>query len=91
MSVLAENVATPFDNAPVPNCTAGVVVLSRKVTIPVGVPIAGATADTVATKLTGCPARDGFAEEASTTAALPLLMTSLRAADVALVKLVSPE
>jgi hypothetical protein len=51
-SVPAENAATPFDSVPVPSCVAGAVAPSMKVTVPVGVPVAGATADTVAVNVT---------------------------------------
>ena len=83
--------ATPADSVPVPNWVAGVVVLSRKVTIPVGVPIAGAVAVTVAVKVTDWPNTDGLGLEASPTVAPPWLMTWVRAVDVTGSKLLSPE
>jgi len=36
-----------------------------KVTVPVGVPVPGATAVTVAVNVTDCPKTDGFAEDVS--------------------------
>jgi len=42
-----------------------------KVTVPVGVPVAGAAADTVAVMDTDSPRVDGFKLEANLTAALP--------------------
>ena len=90
-SALVANVATPFDNVPVPSWVAGVVVLSRKVTVPVGVPSAGATAETVAVKVTDSPVSDGLADDVSATDALPWLTTWVSDVDVVLVKFVSPE
>jgi hypothetical protein len=43
------------------------VVPSRKVTVPVGVPVAGATAETVAVKVTDWPGSDGLTEDVSAT------------------------
>jgi hypothetical protein len=68
-----------------------VVVPSRKVTVPVGVPVAGATAATVAVKVTDWPSEDGFKLEESPTVALPCPTTWVRAFEVAAVKLVFPE
>jgi len=65
--VEVEKLATPFTRAPVPRA----VVPSRKVTLPVAVPIAGATADTVAVKVTDWPKVDGFLLEANPTVVLP--------------------
>ena len=56
------NVATPDTfSAPVPS----VVAPSLNVTVPVAVPVAGATTLTVAVNVTGCPNTDGFSEEAN--------------------------
>jgi hypothetical protein len=87
---VVDNVATPLAfsvTGPVPR----VVVPSRKVTVPVGVPVAGATAVTVAVKVTDWPSDDGFKLEVSPTAALPWLTTWVTALDVAAVKLAFPE
>ena len=55
------NVAVPLDNGPVPS----VVAPSRNVTVPLGVPAPGATAATVAVKVTLCPKTDGLEDEAT--------------------------
>ena len=55
----AANVATPALSAPVPS----VVAPSLNVTVPVAVPLPGATAATVAVNVTPCPNTDGFAED----------------------------
>ena len=62
-------VATPLVRVPVPK----VVVPSRKVTVPDGVPAPGATAATVAVKVTGDPEGDGLADEARVVVVLALL------------------
>jgi hypothetical protein len=85
--VEVEKLATPFARAPIPRAAAP----SRKVTVPVGVPIAGATAETVAVKVTDWPSDDGFLLEASPTDVLPFWMTWVRTLEVAAVKLLSPE
>ena len=46
---------------------------SLKVTVPVGVPVAGATAVTVAVKVTLCPKLDGLTLEASAVVAFALV------------------
>jgi hypothetical protein len=84
-----EKMAAPFApsvTAPVPK----VVVPSRNVTVPFGVPMAGARGVTVAVNVTDCPCAAGFAEELSATAALPLFTIWARAAEVAPAKLLSP-
>ena len=53
------NVAAPPLRVPVPS----VVLPSLNVTVPVGVPLAGAAAVTVAVKVTDCPKTEGFADE----------------------------
>jgi hypothetical protein len=52
-------VVVPPMSVPVPR----VVEASLNVTVPVGVPAPGATALTVAVKVTDCPKTDGFADE----------------------------
>jgi hypothetical protein len=91
ISVLVEKAAAPFDSVPVPSWVGGVDVSSRKVTVPVGVPTAGAAAETVAEKVTGWPSGDGLLEDVSTTAAPPWLTTWARTVEVALAKLESSE
>jgi hypothetical protein len=68
-----------------------VVVPSRKVTVPVGVPVAGATGATVAVKVTDWPSEDGFKDDVRPTVALPCPTTWVRALEVDAPKLVSPE
>jgi hypothetical protein len=74
---------------------ARVAVPFRKVTVPVGVPVAGGMAETVAVKVTDWPNSDGLRLETSPVAALLLLTVWLTAcvsgAEVALVKLELPE
>src|SRR6185437_13053006 len=53
---------------PVPSVAAP----SLKVTVPVGVPVAGAVAATVAVRVTDCPNTEGLADEATVLAVLPL-------------------
>jgi hypothetical protein len=63
---------------------------SRKVTVPVGVPVAGATGLTVAVNVTAWPNTDGFTDEV-TVVELPALPTVwMIAAEVLLAKFVSP-
>ena len=64
-------VATPPLSVPVPRVTPP----SLKVTVPVGVPLAGAVAATVAVKVTDCPKTEGFADDVTAVAELPLLTT----------------
>jgi hypothetical protein len=63
---------------------------SRKSTVPVLVPDAGAVAVTVAVKVTLCPDTEGLAEEVTTVVVLPLLTVWVRGADVLELKLTSP-
>ena len=49
--------------------------LSRKVTVPVGVPEPGAEAETVAVKVTDWPKTEGLAEDTTAIAELALLTT----------------
>ena len=46
--------------------------LKAKVTVPDGVPVAGATAPTVAVKVSGCPVTPGFADELTVVVVDPL-------------------
>jgi hypothetical protein len=85
-----ENVAvvTPavVESVPVPN----VVVLSLKVTVPVGVPDPGEVTITVAVNVTDCPKIVGLAEETTLVVVSALLTTWDRDAEVLVLKLVSP-
>jgi hypothetical protein len=63
---------------------------SRKVTVPVGVPAPGETALTVAVKVTAWPDADGFTDEVTVAELLALLTVWVIAAEVLLVKFVSP-
>jgi len=65
-----ENVALPPLSVPVPNTVAPFL----NVTVPVGVPLPGATAVTVAVNITDWPNTDGLCEEI-TTVELPALFT----------------
>ena len=67
-----------------------VVVPSRKVTAPVGVPAAGLTAETAALNVTGSPRAAGFGDELSVTVAAART-TCARVAEVAAAKLLFPE
>ena len=84
------NVACPDVMATV---AARVTAPSVKVTLPVGVPAPGETAETVAVKVTTCPKTDGLAVELTVIALLALLTTCGEAASVPepLKKLPSPE
>src|SRR5215472_7917688 len=64
-------VAWPLLSVPVPMG----VPPSRKVTVPTGVPDPGATADTVAVKVTDWPKTDGFTDEVTVVVVLALLTT----------------
>ena len=48
---------------------------SRNVTVPVGVPVAGANAVIVAVKVTDCPKSEGFCDEVTTVVVSALLTT----------------
>ena len=63
---------------------------SRNVTVPVGVPVAGATALTVAVKVTNWPKRDGFNDEVTVVELKALATVWVMAEEVLLLKLVSP-
>ena len=82
-SVEVENVAWPALSVPVPS----VVVPSRNVTEPVGVP----TAVTVAVKVTACPAVEGFSEEATAVVVGWPITVCVSAVEVLPANVVSPE
>ena len=63
---------------------------SRNATVPVGIPLAGATADTVAVYEMTWPTTEGFADEAIIAAVAPWLVVCVNADDVEPVKLESP-
>ena len=79
-------VALPPERLAVPNVAAP----SRNVTVPVGVPAPGATALTVAVKVTAWPDADGFTDEVTVVELLALLTVCEMAADVLVLKLASP-
>ncbi len=62
-----------------------------KVTVPVGVPAPGATALTIAVKVTGWPKTDGLFEETSAALVLALVTVCVSAGELVLeLKLPSP-
>ena len=61
-----------------------------KVTVPVGVPLLGATALTVAVNVTDWPKTEGFCEEVSVVVVLAWFTACESAADVLVVKFPSP-
>ena len=63
---------------------------SLNVTVPVGVPVAGNTAATVAVNVTVWPDSDGFADEVRPVVVLAWFTACETAADVLVKKLVSP-
>jgi hypothetical protein len=78
-------VADPALNVPVPS----VVVPSLNVTVPLGVPAAGADAETVAVKVTDWPEPEGLAELTTAVALFPLFTVWLSTDEVLAVKFVS--
>ena len=84
LSVEIVKVAWPLLRVPVPS----VVVPSRKVTVPVGVPVPD-VGMTVAVKVTDWFRLDGLTE-LTTVIVVPVLTTSLKTVDVLPAKLVSP-
>src|ERR1051325_1800550 len=62
---------------------------SLNVTVPLGVPLPGAAALTVAVKVTDWPKTDGWAEDTTAVVVLSLLTTWLRAEEVLVLKLLS--
>jgi hypothetical protein len=88
--LVAVNVATPLAfsvTGPVPSAA----VPFRKLMVPVGIPVAGATAETVAVKVTAWPSDEGFKLDVSSTVALTSPTTWVIGVEAAGVKLVSPE
>ena len=81
-----ESVAVPPLSVPVPR----VVEPSRKLTVPVGVPLPGATASTVAVKVTDSPKTEGFAYEVTLLVVAAWLTVCVRGPEVLLRKLPSP-
>src|ERR1043166_6171521 len=59
-------------------------------TVPVGVPVPGATAATVAVRMTGWPNTDGLGDETSVVVESALLTVCVTTADVFVMKLLSP-
>ena len=88
LRALVLKVAWPALSVPVPKVAAP----SLKVTVPVGVPLPGAEALTVAVKVTDWPETEGLAEEATVVVVLAALMVWVRGAPVLSLplKLVSP-
>jgi hypothetical protein len=86
VSVDVVNVALPADKVAVPR----VVAPSRNVTVPVGVPEAGATAVTVAVNVTACPGDDGFSDELTVVELDARFTVCVSAADVLELKFASP-
>ena len=80
------NVAEPLLKVPVPS----VVAPSLNVTVPVGVPLPGATTATVAVNVTDCPKTDGFADEITIVVVLGMLTVWVRVEEVLVLKFVSP-
>ena len=79
-------VAWPELRVAVPNVAAP----SLKVTVPVGVPVPGAVAVTVAVKVTDWPKTEGLTEEATAVVVLALLTVCVKLGDVLVLKLTSP-
>jgi hypothetical protein len=83
------NVARP----PLREAIPSTVVPSLKVTVPLGVPMAGATADTVAVSVTGWPTMEGFADDARVIVVVLVeagLTVWVKGADVLVMKFASP-
>jgi hypothetical protein len=80
------NVALPELKVAVPRVAAP----SRNVTVPVGVPVAGGTALTVAVKVTDWPKMDGLSDEVTVVEVPALFTVWVMAAEVLLLKFVSP-
>ena len=60
---------------PLPRVVGGVVLVSVNVTVPVGVPVPGATADTVAVNVTDWPDTDGLGDVDVTDVEVVILLT----------------
>jgi hypothetical protein len=67
-----------------------VVAPSLKVTVPVAVPDPGATAETVAVKVTDCPKTEGLAEAATAVVVLAVFTVCVRIEEVLVAKLELP-
>jgi hypothetical protein len=67
-----------------------VVPASENVTVPVGVPAAGAVAVTIAVYITVCPDTEGSTDDVTIVVVVPWLTVSMRIGDVEPVKLESP-
>ena len=78
--------AVPPLSVPVPR----VVEPSRKLTVPVGVPLPGATALTVAVKVTDSPKTEGFADEVTLLVVPAWLTVWVRGPEGLVTKLPSP-
>ena len=78
--------AVPPLSVPVPS----VVEPSRKLTVPVGVPLPGATALTVAVKVTDSPKTEGLSDEVTLLVVAAWLTVWVRGAEVLVTKLPSP-
>ena len=78
VSAPVESEATPATSVPVPMLVAP----SKKVTVPVGTPVAGATGATVAVKVVDCPDVVGLIDEASVVVVLPAPTTWVSTLDV---------
>src|SRR3989449_8669939 len=72
------NEALPLTSVAVPSTVAP----SRNVTVPVGTPTAGATALTVALRVTACPTAEGLGVEARVVLVLPGLTVWITIAEV---------
>ena len=70
--------ADPFESVAVPR----LVVPSLKVTLPVTVPVPGATTVTVAVRVTDWPVTDGFGEAVSVVLVVMVLTTCVTTVDV---------
>jgi hypothetical protein len=84
-SELVESVALPFVRETVPK----VVAPSLNMTLPAGVPPPGATAVTVAVKVTDWPKFEGLSDDVTTEDVDALFTTCVREGDVLVVKLAS--
>ena len=63
---------------PLPRVVGGVVLVSVNVTVPVGVPVPGATADTVAVNVTDWPDTDGLPDDVTDVEVVILLTVCVR-------------
>ena len=83
---VAALVALPPDKVTVPKLLPSIL----NCTVPVGVPEPGATALTVAVKVTDWPEQDGLADDAIAVVVESLLTVCVRLGDVLVLKLPSP-